>query len=143
MARHIYVNGFRHRIEGFMAYPPDWCFKWWINHPAMNAIRDETRRLIKKGIIRKSRCYVCGKENAHIHHVKYSTADNILWLCAKHHRSLHGMIKRAIREELIEAYGEDYNKFVSLKITPYRISPYKLKDTPFPQLDEIAKAANQ
>lgn len=127
-------NGTWIRVAGLMNYYPDWCFRWWPNHSVMNAIRLETKRLIRRGILRVSRCYVCGKKNAHIHHVKYTTADNILWLCAKHHRLLHGAITRARRLELMDAYGEDYEKFVNIKITPYTVSPQRLKDTPFPNV---------
>lgn len=44
---------------------------------------------VKRGNIKRERCEVCGKENAHAHHEDYSKPLEVRWLCRKHHRILH------------------------------------------------------
>lgn len=51
--------------------------------------RDETRRLIRKGILIRKNCEICGHEDAQSHHDDYNDPMNIRWLCSKHHAEHH------------------------------------------------------
>jgi len=52
-------------------------------------VRDETERLVKKGIIKKKPCRVCGSDKSHAHHSDYSNPYKVDWLCQSHHMKLH------------------------------------------------------
>ena len=45
--------------------------------------------LVRSGRMKKGRCEKCGSEKAHAHHFDYSQPENVLWLCAVHHKAAH------------------------------------------------------
>lgn len=47
---------------------------------------------IRKGIITKLPCFVCGRK-AEAHHPDYDRPLDVIWLCPKHHKEAHLMIK--------------------------------------------------
>lgn len=51
--------------------------------------RDETRRLIRKGLLIQKPCEVCGLEDSQSHHDDYQDPINIRWLCSWHHAEHH------------------------------------------------------
>ncbi len=58
------------------------------------AVRSFTRNCIKKGILIKGNCKVCGKnENVEAHHEDYGKPLEVIWLCRIHHRELHNGLK--------------------------------------------------
>ena len=52
-----------------------------IRHKANVAIA----RLVKKGVIKKMPCEICGFEKTEAHHPDYSRLIEIVWLCQSHH----------------------------------------------------------
>ncbi len=53
----------------------------------------------EKGILEPQPCRDCGDDNpnrVHMHHEDYDFAFQIVWLCAKCHRKLHGKGKRGL-----------------------------------------------
>lgn len=48
-----------------------------------------TKNNIKKGVIKKEPCMVCGKIESEAHHEDYTNPFDILWLCDKHHHAHH------------------------------------------------------
>jgi hypothetical protein len=44
---------------------------------------------IKKGILVRQPCIVCGNEKSQAHHDDYSKMLEVKWLCQKHHKELH------------------------------------------------------
>ncbi len=46
-------------------------------------------RAVRKGMVYKVPCVVCGESKVEAHHVDYDKPLDIIWLCSKHHRLLH------------------------------------------------------
>jgi len=59
-------------------------------------------RAIKKGIVSKMPCIVCG-EPAFGHHENYSKPLDVIWFCPKHHSDLH---KGLIDNQEVKRYGD-------------------------------------
>lgn len=58
-------------------------------HIKKNRTRYATRVMITKGAIEVTPCEVCGDPKVEVHHITYEEADNIRFLCKKHHHSVH------------------------------------------------------
>ena len=59
------------------------------NHPEKHAARDAVRKAIKKCLIFKQSCEVCGDKKTQAHHDDYGKPLQINWLCKKHHLEKH------------------------------------------------------
>lgn len=46
-------------------------------------------KALKKGVIIKRPCQVCGEEKSHGHHTNYNKPLEVMWLCAQHHKDAH------------------------------------------------------
>lgn len=44
---------------------------------------------IRKGVLKRLPCEVCGDPNSHGHHHDYSKPLDVWWLCSKHHGEAH------------------------------------------------------
>lgn len=54
------------------------------------AARNYLNSLIRKGLIKREGCYICGEmENVEAHHDDYSKPLEVEWLCKKHHAEHH------------------------------------------------------
>lgn len=63
-------------------------------HPRKVRTRTASHRALKKGIIKKTPCVICGEEKVEMHHVNYNKPLNVVFLCRKHHISVEtGLIK--------------------------------------------------
>lgn len=56
---------------------------------------------IKKGILTRSPCIICGEPQTHAHHADYRKPLEVTWLCAKHHTQLHQIIRSDPDNEVI------------------------------------------
>lgn len=54
-----------------------------------NWATDKVLRAIKKGIMKKQPCEICGVEPAEAHHDDYNFPLEVRWLCKKHHVEWH------------------------------------------------------
>lgn len=54
----------------------------------MNA-RTYSKIYLKRGLIEKKPCEVCGSEKSEMHHEDYSNPMLVKWLCREHHLQLH------------------------------------------------------
>lgn len=61
--------------------------------------RWKTAYLVKKGIIIKNCCEICGDIKSETHHKDYTNPFDIIWLCPKHHTALHNFIKNQKQNE--------------------------------------------
>ncbi len=52
-------------------------------------VRRKTRDLIRRGILRRGRCVVCGIHDVVPHHENYSDPYQVIWLCEHHHEEYH------------------------------------------------------
>ena len=57
-------------------------------------VRWITRLAIRKGLIIKKPCNVCGHIKSEAHHADYYKPLEIIWLCKKHHLEIHNKILR-------------------------------------------------
>lgn len=56
--------------------------------------------LIRNNKLKKLPCVICNKSNAHAHHIDYSTPLEIIWLCPLHHKKIHKVAKKEIKNKL-------------------------------------------
>lgn len=73
-------------------------------HPKIRYI---TQQAIKRGLISKRPCVVCGDENVHAHHPDYSKPLEVIFVCPKHHYAMHRVMR--LRKQI--------RKYVPEKIT--------------------------
>ncbi len=50
-------------------------------------------RAVKKGLVQKHPCKVCGKKKVEGHHEDYTKPLEVIWLCRLHHAELHRKYK--------------------------------------------------
>ena len=67
--------------------------KWWEKNKDKLKVRSAVRYAMKTGKLVKQPCFVCGEVEVHAHHPDYSMPLDVVWLCAIHHREVHGMNK--------------------------------------------------
>ena len=48
---------------------------------------------VKRGLIKKMPCFICGNLNSEAHHENYDRPLDIIWLCRKHHLEHHKNIE--------------------------------------------------
>ena len=49
---------------------------------------------LRRGLIDKQPCHVCGHPNTEGHHEDYSKPLEVTWLCRRHHREAHSLTSR-------------------------------------------------
>ena len=63
------------------------------NYKSKNKIKTSARNIlnaaVKKGVIKREPCVVCGNKRTHGHHEDYLKPLEVIWLCAKHHNGEH------------------------------------------------------
>jgi hypothetical protein len=57
--------------------------------------RNATGVYVKRGVLRKSPCEVCGSSNVEAHHPDYDQPKLVRWLCRVHHEATH----KGLRDE--------------------------------------------
>lgn len=70
-------NGYHNEINSQLRYPEKVVARKKLNYA------------VKKGIILKEPCLVCGCMNSQAHHEIYSLPLEVVWLCSLHHMNLH------------------------------------------------------
>lgn len=58
----------------------------------MNA-RSYLHVYVKRGLVKKEPCRVCGSLKSQSHHPDYSKPLEVIWLCRFHHKFLHDFLK--------------------------------------------------
>lgn len=73
--------------------------KPWVDYRRNNPEKYKAKRKVyyalRKGIMTKRPCQICGSiNNIHAHHEDYSKPLSVIWLCPQHHKDIHrGKIK--------------------------------------------------
>lgn len=63
-------------------------------YPEKMLAKTKVWEAIRKGLLKKEPCVVCGEIKVHGHHPDYSKPLEVIWLCHTHHKQLHlGKIK--------------------------------------------------
>ncbi|CAD7044747.1 hypothetical protein REJC140_03862 [Pseudorhizobium endolithicum] len=63
--------------------------KWNLAHPKELWAHQALRSALKKGLIHKGPCEVCGSPHSEGHHDDYDRPMVVRWLCRLHHRAVH------------------------------------------------------
>lgn len=60
------------------------------NNPLKEATRNATRQAVRKGLLIREACVICGATSKiEAHHPNYNDPMRVIWLCKKHHIALH------------------------------------------------------
>lgn len=71
----------------------------WNNaHPKERWAQHALRSALKRGLLEKQPCEVCGDENAEAHHPSYDRPMDVQWLCRLHHKAEHKRMREANRK---------------------------------------------
>jgi hypothetical protein len=71
--------------------------RWREKNPLKRWAHVATASALRRGLIERQSCEVCGADNADAHHDDYSRPMAVRWLCRRHHKEVH----RAKYEEAI------------------------------------------
>lgn len=63
--------------------------KWNDAHPKEIWAHNAVRSALRRGLIERGRCEVCGEEPTDAHHDDYDRPLAVRWLCRRHHQQLH------------------------------------------------------
>lgn len=69
--------------------------KWRARNPIASWAHGATRSAIRRGLIEKQPCEVCGSPDSEAHHGDYLRPLNVTWVCRAHHKAIHAAEKRA------------------------------------------------
>jgi hypothetical protein len=63
---------------------------WKVESRKRHACQAATKAMIKKGIIQKTPCLICGAiKDIEAHHPTYDDPVSVVFLCRKHHAEIH------------------------------------------------------
>ena len=68
--------------------------KWMEQHPNRRKASYIVGNAIRDGKLQPHPCHICGTK-AQAHHPDYSAPLDVVWLCAKHHRQAHDLVRKA------------------------------------------------
>ena len=67
---------------------------WRKKHPDYANAHLLVQKAIRKGILVRSNCVICGNPQTHGHHEDYTKPLEVVWLCAAHHKQRHQQIEK-------------------------------------------------
>jgi hypothetical protein len=65
--------------------------RWRFEHPERRAAHLQVQYALRKGLLKKTPCMVCGAK-AESHHPDYSRPLDVVWLCPAHHKQAHALV---------------------------------------------------
>ena len=68
--------------------------KWRQSHPKARWAHIALASALRRGLIERGPCEVCGKPETDGHHPDYDRPMFVRWLCRLHHRQLHARERR-------------------------------------------------
>ena len=68
--------------------------KYREKHKEKLAAHNAVTYALKTGVLKRHPCWVCGL-NAQAHHPDYSRPLDVVWLCDKHHKEAHALVKQS------------------------------------------------
>ena len=73
-------------------------YSYVVSYRAANDAKYKAHSLVnsavKRGVINKLPCIICGTEKTEAHHPDYSSPLDVIWLCPRCHKQTHAMAKR-------------------------------------------------
>lgn len=67
--------------------------RWKADHPKETWAHSALRSALKRGLIDKEPCEVCGASDVDGHHDDYDRPMDVHWLCRLHHKAEHRRMK--------------------------------------------------
>lgn len=67
--------------------------RWKAAHPKETWAHAALRSALKKGLIEKEPCEVCGAHEVDGHHDDYARPMDVRWFCRRHHKQEHRRLK--------------------------------------------------
>jgi hypothetical protein len=78
-----------------MTRKPSPQLKWDAAHPKERWAQNALRSALKKGLIQRGPCAVCGSsENVDRHHPDYDRPMVVIWLCRRCHQRHHARLRK-------------------------------------------------
>lgn len=71
------------------SYYANYQHKYIQANPDKYVARLRVRDALRKGLITKGLCEICGSSKVQAHHEDYSKQLEVRWLCPKHHKRIH------------------------------------------------------
>ena len=68
--------------------------RWRDRNPLQVWAHAALRSGIRRGLLGKQPCQVCGETDAEAHHPDYDRPRAVQWLCRRHHREAHSLTSR-------------------------------------------------
>ena len=69
--------------------------KWRSAHPLARWAHVALSSGLKKGLLERKPCEVCGEPDSEGHHDDYQQPLRVRWLCRQHHRATHARQRKA------------------------------------------------
>ena len=63
--------------------------RWQQAHPKARWAHGCLQSAIRRGLVERQPCAVCGHERVDGHHPDYDRPADVVWLCRKHHKAAH------------------------------------------------------
>lgn len=79
----------RLNTEKWRAYFRDRARDYYYTHKIESAAKGAVREAIRKGLLVRGPCAICGEKRTDAHHSDYSRPLDVTWLCRPHHKRLH------------------------------------------------------
>lgn len=76
-------------------------------YPEKVRARGEVLKAIRKGVLVKRVCEVCGSRKSQAHHDDYSKPLSVRWLCQQHHADAHRSPRKTLHSGKVGIYIED------------------------------------
>jgi hypothetical protein len=67
--------------------------------PERQAVAKKASAAIKKGLLKRQPCHICGATKVEAHHTHYSHYLEVVWLCRRHHVQLHRQFSVWMKEK--------------------------------------------
>ena len=67
--------------------------RWREKNPVKRWAHMATASALRRGLLERQPCEVCGAEPTDAHHDDYERPMKVRWLCRKHHKEAHRALK--------------------------------------------------
>jgi hypothetical protein len=81
-----------------MAEAPNRQAQWQAAHPKARWAHIALQSDLRRGIVKRKPCVVCGAEKVDGHHPDYDRPAHVVWMCRRHHNNFDAQ-QRSKREQ--------------------------------------------
>jgi hypothetical protein len=96
--KHVALTGpncaaYKHGKSATSEMGSEYSRRFFGRHPGRRRVKDAVKDAIRKGVLVKQSCEMCGAVDVHAHHDDYRKPLNVRWLCPSHHRYVHRQLR--------------------------------------------------